>query len=101
MVYIVLIIIGVLVAVILIGKYDINFRNGNLDGLDSLWLHQNDLTGTMPGEVCALRGPTGITVLDADCGPTNGVGPALIECQLECCTACCDTITGFCFRDTA
>lgn len=72
---------------------------GELSGLDSLWLHQNDLTGSVPIELCSLRGPAGITVLDADCGPTNGVGEPRMQCMLECCTACCDTATGYCLRE--
>mmetsp|Transcript_4498 Transcript_4498/g.7538 ORF Transcript_4498/g.7538 Transcript_4498/m.7538 type:complete len:739 (+) Transcript_4498:168-2384(+) len=73
---------------------------GDLSGLDSLWLHQNDLVGSVPKELCALRGPSGITVLDADCGPTNGVGEPRLECMMGCCTACCDTATGYCLRET-
>lgn len=74
---------------------------GHLSGLDSLWLHRNDLTGSVPIELCSLRGPAGINVLDADCGPTNGVGEPKIDCIMECCTACCDSETGYCIRENS
>jgi hypothetical protein len=74
---------------------------GHLSGLDSLWLHRNDLTGSVPIELCSLRGPAGINVLDADCGPTKGVGEQKIDCIMECCTACCDSETGYCIRENS
>lgn len=72
---------------------------GLLMALDEVWIHYNDLTGEIPIEVCALRGPTGVLVLDADCGPTNSFGPPKLQCMVECCTACCDSVTGYCLRE--
>ena len=71
---------------------------GLIDGLQELWLHYNELTGSVPIDVCALRGPQGVTILDADCGPTSS-GEPKVDCMIECCTACCDSITQYCARE--
>ena len=60
---------------------------GEMLALAELGLHQNELAGTVPLELCSLRGPKGITLLDADCGPTNRVGEPLVGCSHECCAA--------------
>jgi hypothetical protein len=69
---------------------------GNLGALQEVWLHQNDMTGTLPLELCSLQGPEGIVILKADCGPTNRLGDPLVICSLNCCTECCDSVTGYC-----
>jgi len=74
---------------------------GVLAELTDLSMQGNDLTGTMPIEVCGLRAETkGLRVLDVDCGPTNVTGPPKIDCNLGCCTSCCDSVTGFCLRES-
>ena len=50
-----------------------------------LRIENNDISGTMPASICALRGPdnsTDLVTLIADCGGT----PPEIECS--CCTEC-------------
>jgi len=68
---------------------------GRLWFLNELWLHKNDFTGEIPEEVCSLRGPRGISILEADCGVVDGDESPQIDCMLGCCTVCCDH-KGFC-----
>ena len=69
------------------------------DRIHVVVLHTNDIHGTMPIEVCLLRGPHGLKVLDADCNPTSGTGVPMVECMVGCCSACCDRVTGLCFEE--
>lgn len=58
---------------------------GQLDSLTEFRLEGNELEGTMPASICALRGPnneTDLVTLTADCGGD----PPKIQC--DCCTAC-------------
>ena len=52
---------------------------GRLTALTRLELNANDLTGTMPKEICNLK----LDELVADC-----LGPRA-EIQCDCCTVCC------------
>lgn len=55
---------------------------GQLKTLESLDVHDNDLTGRMPRQVCQLRKHK-LKELVADClGPNP-------EVQCDCCTVCC------------
>ena len=55
---------------------------GQLANLNEFLLQDNDLTGTMPDSICALRTPDGMLEdLWADCGD-----PAEVTCT--CCTQC-------------
>lgn len=69
---------------------------GNLVSLERLWLHGNDLTGSVPLEVCSNSGSAALRQLEADCGPSNGVGPPAVQCAVQCCSTCCDAVTGVC-----
>lgn len=72
---------------------------GNLSALKSVWLGNNNLKGSMPIELCKLRGPTGISILNADCGPYDDVGDPLIDCMYGCCTSCCDPVKAWCLME--
>lgn len=54
---------------------------GRLTNLLSLTLHFNDLTGTMPDEICALRTSGSLALLTVNCDRVECAQPA-------CCTAC-------------
>ena len=56
--------------------------------------HNTNLTGSIPMELCALRG-TFLTVINADCDVTSS-GKAPMECAPGCCTKCCNQETGTC-----
>lgn len=58
-----------------------------------------NLTGSMPDEVCALRGDNFLYRVKADCA-TLSTGVAPISCPDGCCTKCCDQDTRMC-RDMA
>ena len=61
---------------------------GQLEVLTEFLLEENDLTGTMPASICALRGleeDQDLARLTADCA---GAVP-MVEC--DCCTACAET----------
>lgn len=58
--------------------------DGQLPNLNEFLLQDNDLTGTMPESICALRAPAGMLEdLWADCD--NASGP---EVTCPCCTQC-------------
>lgn len=50
-------------------------------------------TGTMPEEICALRGDLTLAKLKADCLPIS-TGEIPLFC--DCCSRCCDQDTGTC-----
>ncbi len=52
---------------------------------DSLYLHHNDLIGSMPPGICALR-YFELSSLTSDCNPSS----LEVECEPTCCTACGD-----------
>ena len=56
---------------------------GELQSLEALYIHLNDVVGTMPEEICALRSDK-LTHLSVDCLPP---GPE-VECPNSCCTFC-------------
>lgn len=58
-------------------------RLGNATNLQFASFFNNDITGTMPDEVCDLT-PDPLANLESDCDDTDG--PPEIEC--ECCTFC-------------
>ena len=65
----------------------------SLEGLDSIkaiLLHHNKFDGPVPDNLCNIRKPTWLTVLQADCGGE----PIANECK--CCTRCCDRQTKIC-----
>ena len=57
---------------------------GHLTELTELALHFNDVTGSMPPEICALR-KANLKDLQADCKFT---AVAQLKCDEECCTEC-------------
>ena len=52
-------------------------------------------TGTMPEEVCDLRGDWALAKLKADCLPIS-TGEIPLFCPDGCCSRCCDQETGTC-----
>ena len=71
---------------------------GLLTNLKKIHFHDTHLTGTMPEELCALRGDNLLEVVKADCMPmysnnTNGTSNISvvvpITCPYGCCTKCC------------
>lgn len=67
---------------------------GLLPNIKELWLHITGLVGVMPTEVCAIRGPGDLEILESNCADTNGFEPPALDCQ--CCTECCDAATEVC-----
>ena len=67
---------------------------GLLPNIKELWLHITGLVGVMPTEVCAIRGPGDLEILEANCADTNGFEPPALDCL--CCTECCDAATEVC-----
>jgi Leucine-rich repeat (LRR) protein len=67
---------------------------GLLRSIKELWLHLTGLVGVMPDEVCAIRGPGNLEILEANCADTNGFEPPALDC--ECCTECCDAASEVC-----
>jgi hypothetical protein len=64
---------------------------GKLKQLQSLDLHDNNLVGSMPKEICNLK----LKELVADClGPNP-------EVQCSCCTKCCRGLPDMVCRDVA
>jgi len=60
---------------------------GQLENLSEFRLENNNIFGTMPASICALRGDdqeTDLVTLIADCGGPN----PLIQC--DCCNGCVD-----------
>jgi hypothetical protein len=68
---------------------------GLLPNIQELWLHITGLVGVMPDEVCAIRGPGDLEILQANCAATNGFEPPALDCQ-GCCTECCDAASEVC-----
>lgn len=67
---------------------------GLLTNLFKITTEATGLRGSMPSEVCDLRGVI-LSRIKADCGETsNGTTP--MECPLQCCTNCCNIETGTC-----
>ena len=62
---------------------------GQLSQLHKVQVHGTDLTGTIPENICELRGGRneGLISFVADCAPDSS-GFMKIECQ--CCTVCCE-----------
>ena len=78
---------------------DFRVRNNKMTGaipvqmslntnLERVWLHGNQFAGTLPLAICDLVSQAFLRDLVADCGPSEGGGPPLLECV--CCTACCN-----------
>lgn len=44
---------------------------GKLIGLETLWLHDNDFTGTIPQELCAVKYGPIFSDVSADCATTG------------------------------
>ena len=67
----------------------------NLEQIRLIMVHQNDFSGTISKNFCGLyKDPYSLSMLYADCGPTDGIGPPAVEC--DCCTHCCDTAQKYC-----
>ena len=64
---------------------------GLINSMQLLWVHGNGFSGDIPLDICLLRGPENLRILNADCA---GFTPK-ITCA--CCTACCDEF-GVCQR---
>ncbi|KAL3793290.1 hypothetical protein HJC23_003800 [Cyclotella cryptica] len=56
---------------------------GELKSLEALFMHINDLSGSVPEEICSLR-EVALDRLTVDCAPP---GPE-VNCDKNCCTAC-------------
>ena len=66
-------------------------------------IDNNQLGGTVPDEVCALRKenlnseiPDVVELLKADCSPDSGTNLPFIHC--DCCSVCCDHTTNQCIN---
>lgn len=67
----------------------------DLDSIRVIRLQYNMFTGPVPNDICNIRGPQILTLLEVDCGGD----PIPNECS--CCTSCCDRDTKTCaFVDT-
>jgi hypothetical protein len=69
-------------------------------------IHDTQLQGTVPEEVCLLRNKNlnsedaDNKFFKADCSPDNETNPAFIECDFgDCCNTCCDHTTQVCIID--
>ena len=63
------------------------------ESLEHLHVNGNDLTGTMPESLCRNQFQKTASFV-ADCGSNNETGVPELLC--DCCTECCDPITGIC-----
>lgn len=62
----------------------------SLEAIKVIKLQYNEFTGTVPDDICSIRGT--LSLLEADCGGD----PVPNECS--CCTTCCDRETNTCRR---
>lgn len=67
-----------------------------------LHIHQTQIQGTVPDEVCLLRDQSlnseaNRGIFYADCRPNNKTGAPYLECK--CCSDCCDHTTKVCIAD--
>ena len=78
----------------MLGSGTIPTEIGLVTTLDDVWLNSNDLNGTIPTQLCALKVDTGLKLLKADCSPTDTTREIPIVCP--CCTECCHAETDIC-----
>mmetsp|Transcript_7508 Transcript_7508/g.17203 ORF Transcript_7508/g.17203 Transcript_7508/m.17203 type:complete len:106 (+) Transcript_7508:1165-1482(+) len=62
-----------------------------LTNLRVAWFQMNQFNGSVPSDLCLIRGPGSLEDLRADCSPPENPKQAC-----ECCTGCCNRITGVC-----
>jgi len=67
---------------------------GLLPKIEEIWLHITGLVGTMPEEICEIRGVGFLELLNANCAETNGFEHPALDCT--CCTTCCDAAAATC-----
>jgi len=65
-------------------------------------MHQTQITGTIPDELCLLRdkklnSESNMGILYADCRPNNKTEDPFVTCS--CCSDCCDHTTKVCISD--
>ena len=65
-------------------------------------MHQTQITGTIPDDLCLLRdknlnSESGTGILYADCRPNNRTEEPFVSCS--CCSDCCDHTTKVCVAD--